>query len=210
MFAMQSIKRLALTVAAVACAALAVPATGAASQIPGFDPNRPVEITNQYSGLKADVMWASQNAFQGAFLWRNNASASQEFDMLPSGGGYYRIRARHSGQCLMLDWRSGRTGNGTAVIQYPACDAGYAPAEWRVGTVGNASQCWIENGEELCSSTSAVYPILINRHSGRCLDAHNPSGGRPGEQAVLQQWTCIRTADDWNTGNQLFSIRNPR
>jgi hypothetical protein len=210
MLAGRFMKRLALTVAAVACAALAVPATGAASQVPGFDPNKPVEITNLRSGLKADVMWASQDAFQRVFLWRNNASASQEFDMLPSGGGYYRIRARHSGQCLMLDSRSGSTGNGTPVIQRPACDAGYAPAEWRVGTVGNAQPCWIENGQEICSTDSAVSPILINRHSGRCLDAANPSGGRPGEQAVLQQWTCIRTADDFTAGNQLFSVRNPR
>jgi hypothetical protein len=88
-----------------------------------------VEITNLRSGLKADVMWASTQPFQGVFLWRNNASASQEFDLLDSGNGFFRIRARHSGQCLMLDWRGGTYTNGTRVIQYPNCNAGYSPAE---------------------------------------------------------------------------------
>ena len=35
------------------------------------------------------------------------------FALLDSGGGWFRIRAQHSGQCLMLDWRSGSYGNGT-------------------------------------------------------------------------------------------------
>ena len=97
-----------------------------------------VEITNIRSGLKADVMWASTAPYQGVFLWPNNTSASQEFDLLDSGGGYFRIRARHSGQCLMLDWRGGSYMNGTRVIQYPHCNAGYSPAEWRRGWVSTA------------------------------------------------------------------------
>jgi Ricin-type beta-trefoil lectin domain-like len=163
-----------------------------------------VEITNLRSGLKADVMWASTAAYQGVFLWPNNASASQEFDLLDSGNGHFRIRARHSGQCLMLDWRGGTYANGTRVIQYPYCNAGYGPAEWRRGWVGNAVNC---NGN-VCSTTGTTYPVLINRTTGRCLDAHNPAGGAPPSQAVLQQWDCIRNADVWNAGNQLWRIGN--
>ena len=111
--------------AALAAASVATPAQAA-------DQFR-VEITNMRSGLKADVIWASQAEHQGVFLWPNNSSASQEFDLLDSGGGYFRIRARHSGQCLMLVWSTGSYTNGTPVIQHPYCAGGYASAEWRVG-----------------------------------------------------------------------------
>jgi hypothetical protein len=163
-----------------------------------------VEITNLRSGLKADVMWASTARFQGVFLWPNNTSASQEFDLLDSGGGWFRIRARHSGQCLMLDWRGGPYKNGTRVVQSLRCSAGYAPGEWRRGEVGSALSC--DGGA--CSSNGATYPVLINRRTGRCLDAANPSSAAPPRQAVLQQWRCIHSADDWNAGNQLWSIGN--
>jgi hypothetical protein len=183
----------------VAIALVSGAALGSSTAAQAADQYR-VELTNLRSGLKADVMWASQSAYQGVFLWPNNASASQEFDLLDSGNGYFRIRARHSGQCLMLDWRGGTYTNGTKVIQYPYCAAGYAPAEWRKGYVGTGNQC----SGGVCSTTGSSYPVLINRATGRCLDADNGAGGTPRAQAVLQQWDCVRTTNDWNAGNQLF------
>jgi hypothetical protein len=163
-----------------------------------------VEISNLSSGLRMDVMWASTAPYQGVFLWPNNTSASQEFDLLDSGGGYFRIRARHSGQCLMLDWRGGSYVNGTAIIQYPYCNAGYAPAEWRRGWVGYPPQCV----GDVCTTKGTQYPVLINRRTNRCLDARNPAGGKPPVQAVLQQWDCIRWVTDWNAGNQMWRFGN--
>ena len=52
------------------------------------------------------------------------------------------------------------------------------------------------------------HTVLVNRRSGRCLDAANPSSAAPPRQAVLQQWRCIHYADDWNAGNQLWRIGN--
>ena len=190
--------RSALTAVAVTVAALTL--TAPAAQADTYD----TRITNLRSGLHADVMWASTAAYQGVFLWPTNASASQKFDLLDSGGGYFRIRARHSGQCLMLDWRQGTYSNGTKVLQYPYCSAGYSPAEWRRGWVGNAPQC----SGNVCSTTGTTYPVLINRATGRCLDAANGSSAPPPAQAVLQQWDCIRYASDWNAGNQLWRIGN--
>ncbi len=190
--------RAALTAVAVTVAALTLAAP--AAQADTYD----TRITNLRSGLHADVMWASTAAYQGVFLWPTNASASQKFDLLDSGGGYFRIRARHSGQCLMLDWRQGTYSNGTKVLQYPYCSAGYSPAEWRRGWVGNAPQC----SGNVCSTTGTTYPVLINRATGRCLDAANGPAAPPPAQAVLQQWDCIRYASDWNAGNQLWRIGN--
>lgn len=198
--------RTAMLFAAVVSAALMLaPSAAFSSQIPGFSYNRPVEITNSFSGLKADVMWASTDAYAGVFLWPNNTSRSQEFDALGTGGEYFRLRARHSGLCLALDARQTTYRNGTPVIQR-GCNTTLQSSYWRVRTVGDRVRC----DGDTCTTTSAVYPTLQNRYTGRCLDAGNPRGGRPPARAVLQQWSCIGTADDWNAGNQLFSVRNVR
>jgi hypothetical protein len=160
-----------------------------------------VELVNVYSGLRADVMWASTSPFQGVLLWPDNASASQEFDLLDSGGGYFRIRARHSGQCLMLDWRSSSHTNGSRVIQYPYCDAGLALAEW--------SGRWLRRCSGNTCDTGADHWIVVNRQTGLCLDADNSSGGAPPVQAVLQQWDCVTSVDAWNLGNQSWDVRQP-
>ena len=162
-----------------------------------------VEITNLRSGLKADVMWASTQPYQGVFLWPNNSSASQEYDLLDAGNGSFRIRARHSGLCLMLDFRRQPYTNGTRVIQY-RCDAGYRSMYWYRSWVSPQQTC----DGDTCTSTGTEYPVLKNSFTGKCLDAANPAGGAPPRQAVLQQWSCIRSSDDWNAGNQLWRIGN--
>src|SRR5215218_10499839 len=190
--------RAALLVAAVASAALMIPLSPAvASQLPGFSYNRPVEITNSFSGLRADVMWASTASYAGVFLWPNNASRSQEFDALATRGGqYFRLRARHSGLCLALDAREASYRIGTAVIQR-RCNPELRSSYWRVRVVGDRVRC----DGDTCSTTSGVYPTLENLYTHKCLDVRNPRGGRPPAQAVLQQWTCIGYGDDWNAGN---------
>ena len=162
-----------------------------------------VEIENA-SRARVDVIWASTSAFQGTFLWPDNASGSQEFDLLDSGNGFYRIKARHSGQCLMLDWRGGTYQNGTKVIQYPYCYANYAPAEWFTQWVWRPNGC---TGE--CFSFGSWYALIKNRATGRCLDAENGAGGFPPYQSVLQQWDCIPSSTEWNAFNQLWSFIVP-
>jgi hypothetical protein len=155
-------------------------------------------------GARVDVMWAATDPFQGAFLWPNNASASQEFDLLDSGNGFYRIKARHSGQCLMLDWRGGTDENGTSVIQYPYCFADYAPSEWFTQWV------WRPNGcTDQCFSLGSWYALIRNRFTGRCLDARNGAGDVPPYQSVMQQWDCLSSPMQWNAFNQLWSFRVP-
>jgi hypothetical protein len=163
-----------------------------------------VEIVSVASGLRVDVMWASTSAFQGAFLWPDNASASQEFYLIPNTTGYYHIVARHSGQCLMLDWREGVPKNGTRVIQFPAASCGggaeYLPSDWLLGFVfDNCNPAWQD-----CQLTQRQ--IIVNRYTKKCLDAGNSAGGAPGQGAVLQQWDCISSIHQWNAGNQLWTF----
>jgi hypothetical protein len=161
-----------------------------------------IEIVNIASGLRVDVIGASVSVFQGAFLWPDNSSASQEFDLVLLENGYNHIMARHSGQCLMLDWREGYFTNGTKVIQFPACsEVGYyLPSQWFHGWVfDDCHPNWQE-----CNLRQRH--ILVNRYTKKCLDAGNSSGGAPGQRAVLQQWDCISSTHQWNAGNQLWDI----
>ncbi|MER6363787.1 RICIN domain-containing protein [Kitasatospora sp. NPDC001527] len=178
--------------ALVAALAFAVFAALGSTPAQAAEPTR-YELVNVRTGLRADVMWASADPLTGVFLWPNNASASQEYELLDSGNGYFRIKARHSGQCLMLDWRAGTYSNGTGVLQHPYCDAGYAPAEWTTAWVGHTCYCF------------PTVMVLKNRATGRCLDAEAPSG-TPGQQARLQQWDCITTDEAWNTANQNWNL----
>jgi hypothetical protein len=195
-------RNLRLLAASVMSAAALILGTAYATPANAADRTR-VELVNSFSGLRADVIWGSPNDYQGVFLWPDNTSASQEFDLLDSGGGYFRIRARHSGKCLMLDWRAGRTGNGTPIIQYPACGPGYAPAEWRLRNL-SGTRC-----EGNVCSTGLDETVLVNRQTGRCLDAANRNGGRPPVQSALQQWDCVSSTDAWNIGNQAWDVLPP-
>jgi hypothetical protein len=62
------LRALAAMVVLVAAAFVAIAPT------PAYADSNRIEIVNQYGQLRADVMWASQDAFQGVFLWPNNTS----------------------------------------------------------------------------------------------------------------------------------------
>jgi hypothetical protein len=162
---------------------------------PAYADANSIEIVNR-GRLRVDVMWASTSPFQGAFLWPDNTSGSQEFNLLDSGNGFYRIKARHSDQCLMLDWRGGSYVNGTPIIQYPYCSADYAPAEWSTQWV------WVGCGE---NCFGGWYALIRNRATGRCLEAAS-STGSPGPQAWVQQWDCIASVTQWNANNQMWTF----
>jgi hypothetical protein len=190
--------------AAAAAATMALGAADAgASTVPGFDASKPVELVNSGTGYRADVWQAANHVNQGLVAWGNNSSLSQEFDLLSSGGGWYRIKARHSGQCLTLDQTAKSWGNGTAVVQNPYCGGDWTANQWRLSFVGAGTSC----SGDTCSTTSAVYPILKNRYTGKCLDVNAPDGS-PDHGAWLQQWTCISNGDVWNADNQVFNFKN--
>jgi hypothetical protein len=191
---------------AVAVAVAAVAASFAViAPTPAYADTNGVQILSGRSGLRADVMWASTDAFQGVFLWPANSSASQVFDLLDSGNGFFRMRARHSGQCLMLDGLGWADANGTRLIQYPSCAAGFAQAEWYTQDVWRPS----DPCGDPCFGNGGWYQLIRNRGTGRCLDADNPAGGMPGQQAVLQQWDCISSTTQWNAWNQLWTVSVP-
>lgn len=196
--------RVLAVIVALAAALVLAPVKSEASQTPGFDDRRPVEIVIS-TGLRADVIWASQETNQGAFLWPNNRSLSQEFNLIRvprvagDGGQWYVLQARHSGQCLTLDQNVSTWGNGTRIVQNPYCGTDWTANQWRLRTIG------MDCGPGC--ATSAIGNTLVNRYTGRCLDAAAPSG-RPAVEATIQQWDCVRDLGDWNVANQRFDFRN--
>lgn len=187
--------RVGAAVAAIAAAVVLAPAPASANT-----PN--IEIVNVATNLRADVVWASTADGANAFLWTNNTSASQLFDLINMGGGFFQIRARHSGKCLMLDRTQTNVGDGRRIAQYPCTDASYRSAQWSFTDISGDCEA-----NALCADTGRR--IIKNRFTGRCLDADNPSGKKPGQQALLQTWTCISSTKAWNADNQLWKIYDP-
>ena len=118
------------------------------------------------------------------------------------GGGFFQIRVRHSGKCLMLDREQQQWGNGTRVAQYPCPSPAQKSAQWSFedmnGSCDDNALC-IDGGRR----------IVRNRYTGRCLDSANAAGRKPPQQAILQQWTCIRSTSAWNADNQIWKLWDP-
>ena len=139
---------------------LAVVVASCALLVPGAayaNTNR-VELVIAATNLRADVMWASTQDAQNVFLWPNNASASQEFDLINMGSGFFQIRARHSGKCLMLDKNQGKVGNGTRIAQYPCPGAGYQSAQWSFQDMNGNCEA-----DALCADTGRR--VIRNRYT---------------------------------------------
>ena len=162
-----------------------------------------IELINVATRLRADVMWASMNDGQNVFLWTNNTSASQLFDLINMGGGYFQIRARHSGKCLMLQKNVGQVGNGTRIAQYPCTSATYKSAQWRFKDMNPPCA-----DNALCADSG--WRVIQNRYQpDKCMDTANPAGKKPPQEAVLQLWTCISRPGVWNADNQIWKIWDP-
>jgi hypothetical protein len=103
----------------------------------------------------------------------------------------------------MLDFRGeGDYTNGDKIIQYPGgCggDVGYLPSQWYFGFVLDGCD------QRLSDCNLLQRMILVNAKTHKCLDPGNSAGGAPGQEAVLQQWDCISSINDWNAGNQLWT-----
>jgi alpha-L-fucosidase 2 len=119
-------------------------------------------LVAQHSGKLADISGVSTAA--GALLhqWSATGGLNQQFDFLDSGGGYYRIRARHSGLVLQV----ASSSSGADIAQQP--DTGATSQQWRV----------VDQGGGVVS--------LVNRQSGLAMDVWSAS---TADGARVSQWT---------------------
>ncbi|MBP2328220.1 endo-1,4-beta-xylanase [Kibdelosporangium banguiense] len=125
-------------------------------------------LVAQHSNKAAEITGSSTAA--GALLrqWSSTGATNQQFDFLDSGGGYYRIRARHSG--LVLQVASGSSG--ADISQQP--DSNATSQQWQV----------VDQGGGVVS--------LVNRQSGLAMDVWQAS---TVDGARISQWTVSGAAN---------------
>jgi len=107
-------------------------------------------LVAQHSGKRADINGAATSAGAVLIQWSASSGLNQQFDFLDSGGGYYRVRARHSGLVLQAG-----SASGTDITQQS--DTGSTSQQWRV----------VDQGSGVIS--------LVNRQSGLAMDVWQAS-----------------------------------
>jgi cytochrome c len=147
--------------------------TGAGVGVPGT-PQSPVQVGVNYrlaaahSGKFADISGVATTA--GALLqqWSATSGQNQRFDFLDSGGGYYRIRARHSGLVLQV----ASANSGADITQQP--DSNATSQQWRVVDQGGGAVSF------------------VNRQSGLAMDVWQAS---TADGARISQYTLTGNAN---------------
>lgn len=136
---------------------------------PGGDPGEAYPETGvfyhlvaQHSGKLVDIEGGSTTAGARLIQWPANGGLNQQFDFLDAGGGFYRIRARHSGLVLQVTG----TGTGADITQQP--DTGATSQQWQATDQGGG------------------VVSLINRQSGLAMDVWEAS---TADGARISQWT---------------------
>ncbi|MDX8051734.1 RICIN domain-containing protein [Lentzea sp. BCCO 10_0798] len=119
-------------------------------------------LVAQHSSKLVDINGGSASAGATATQWTATGGLNQVFDLLDSGSGYYRVRARHSG--LVLQVASSSTG--ADITQQP--DSGSPSRQWQV----------VDHGLGVIS--------LVNRQSGLAVDVWQAS---TADGARISQWT---------------------
>jgi aryl-phospho-beta-D-glucosidase BglC (GH1 family) len=159
-------------------------------------------LASRHSGKAIDVNGGSTSDGAAIVQWTRSDAANQQFQFVDAGGGYYQLRARHSGKVIDVS----STANGADVVQRTAGSA--TSQQFRV------------------VDTDSGYVKLINRSSGKALDLwgwSTANGGRISQYTdsggANQQWQLVKigagaTATSvvaamqpgWNLGNSLDAV----
>lgn len=119
-------------------------------------------LVAQHSGKAADINGNSTAPGATLIQWPVTGGLNQQFDFVPTDGGHYKIRARHSGLVLQV----ASSSSGADITQQP--DTGAASAQWRL----------VDHGGGVVS--------LVNRQSGLAMDVFDIS---TADGARISQWT---------------------
>jgi alpha-L-fucosidase 2 len=135
---------------------------------PLVQPGVNYRLVAQHSGKAADINGASTAAGATLIQWAVNSGSNQQFDFVDAGGGYWRIRARHSGLVLQV----ASTATGADITQQPASTA--TSQQWQV----------VDQGGGTAS--------LVNRASGLAMDVWSAS---TADGARISQWNRTGAAN---------------
>jgi lysophospholipase L1-like esterase len=166
----------AVVLIAVAATVTAVPVADEA-EAATIDPAASYVLVSRHSGKAIDVSGGSTSDGASIVQWTRTGGANQQWQLVDSGGGYYQLRARHSGKVVDVS----STADGADVVQ-------------RTSSSANSQQFRVVD-------TDSGYVKLINRSSGKALDLWGWStadGARISQYTdsggANQQWQLIKAA----------------
>jgi hypothetical protein len=159
-----------VAVAALVAAGAAVRAEPASAAT--VDPNAWYVLISRHSGKALDNGSSTADG-AGIMQWSRNDGAAQQWQFVDSGGGFYRLRSRHSGK--VIDVQDFSTATGANVMQWSDLN----------GT----------NQQFRLADSDGGHVRLINRNSGQALDVwawSTADGGRISQYTdtggTNQQW----------------------
>ncbi|NUT51794.1 MAG: glucose dehydrogenase [Saccharothrix sp.] len=168
---------LAVWVAVLAGVGVVSPAPVATAAV--VDTNASYVLVNRNSGKALEVY--GRATYEGARISQRTRDdgAWQQWQFVDSGGGYYRIKSKHSNKVLTFS----STADGAGLVQ--GTDAGRAGQQFRL------------------ADSAGGYARLLNRASGKAVDVLGSStadGARivqlPDTGGANQQWQLIRLGED--------------
>jgi lysophospholipase L1-like esterase len=175
-----------VALAAVAATLTAIPVAGDA-EAATIDTGASYVLVSRHSGKAIDVNGGSTSDGASIIQWTRSDSSNQQFQFVDSGGGYFQLRARHSGKVIDVS----STADGADVVQATATSA--TSQQFRV------------------VDTDGGYVKLINRSSGKALDLWGWStadGARISQYTdsggTNQQWQLTRI--DVSAGDVLSQV----
>ena len=152
-------------------------------------------LIDRGSGRCLDVAGASPASGAAAVQWEFTHAASQQWRFVPvrAGSEYYRIEARHSGQCLTVD----KPGENLPLVQRPF--QGGEQQQWRLVPAGPAGSFQLENRSEGRSAALAA----TDKFNGTPVVAQKASG------RATQQWRLFRLRLNVAAGPSAFGPPQP-
>ncbi|CAL9442109.1 hypothetical protein SUDANB95_02255 [Actinosynnema sp. ALI-1.44] len=139
------------------------------------DTNASYVLVNRHSGKALDLYNLATHDGAPIVQWSRNDGAWQQWQFVDSGGGYYRLKSRHSGKVLEFPSTADRVG----LVQNT--DAGRTSQQFRL------------------ADSAGGHVRLVNRASGKAvdvLDFSTADGAQviqwPDTGGANQQWLLVR------------------
>ncbi len=133
------------------------------------DTNASYVLVNRNSGKALDVYNRATTDGARITQWSRNDQDQQQWQFVPTGDGYYRIKSRLSGK--VLDVYNWSTANGGSIVQW--ADLNATNQQWRL------------------ADSSDGYVRLISRHSNKALEVQ---GASTADNANVVQCTTTGAA----------------
>ena len=134
-------------------------------------------LVNRNSGKVLDVTGRSTADGAAIVQYRDTGGTNQQWQLVDSGGGYYKVRSRGSGKVLDVSARS--TADGAPIVQYP--DNGGANQLFRL------------------ADSDGGFVRLVNKNSGKAVEVAGASTADAAKVVQFrdtgagnQQWQLVR------------------